>query len=248
MSLMDLILAGSPDSVPNSDKVLRDQFVEHVRDVMLKRELKRFTREKPASTLLEVRSEALTWVEEGNREVVVSDVQSWCNVTHGSVVGPDPKVRFQEPTELKEVKDMLRQQQTQINELTQRLDSLMAHKSESSVTSVRQNGSRRFLRCNKVGHIARYCRQPWLIESNSRSPQVNVNETSVDESVGVESHTVLSHMVQGASEISQTSVCPTILQRLVGKCPIVVVQMGGGRDSLFIRHGVNGYHCYRVIF
>lgn len=54
MSLMDLILAGNPGSVPSSDRVHRDQFVEHVQDVMLKRELKRLVREKPSSTLLEV--------------------------------------------------------------------------------------------------------------------------------------------------------------------------------------------------
>lgn len=227
MSLMDLILAGNPGSVPSSDRVLRDQFVEHVRDVMLKRELKRLVREKPSSTLLEVRSEALRWVEEGNREVVASYVQPWCNLTQGRVVEPESKIRFQETTELKEVKEMLRQQQVQINELTQRLESFMSQKNESSVTSTRQNSSRRCLRCNRFGHIARYCRQPWPIDANSRSPQVTVNETSVGEPDSVVSPTVLSHIVEGDSEVSQTPVCPTIVQRLVGKCPIVTVQMGG---------------------
>lgn len=189
--------------------------MEHVRDVMLKRELKRLVREKPSSTLLEVQSEALRWVEEGNREVVASYVQPWCNVTQGRVVEPEPKVRFQESSELKEVKEMLRQQQVQINELTQHLESFMSQKNESSVTSTRQNSSRRCLRCNRVGHIARYCRQPWPIDANSRSPQVTVNETSVGEPDSVVSPTVLSHIVEGDNEVSQTPVCPTLLYNVL---------------------------------
>nr|XP_055035571.1 uncharacterized protein LOC129423357 [Misgurnus anguillicaudatus] len=236
MSLMDLILCGNPESVPNSDRVLRDQFMEHVRDVMLKRELKRLVREKPSSTLLEVRSEALRWVEEGNGEMAASRVQPWCNLTQGRVVEHEPKVKFHESTELKEVKEMLRQQQIQITELTQRFDSLMSQKNEFSVTSTRQNSSRRCLRCNKVGHIARHCRQPWPIESNPRTPQVNVNETSVEEHDSVASPTVLSQTVNN-SEVSQSPVCPTILQRLVGKCPIVTVHMGGVEISCLLDTG-----------
>ncbi len=50
MSLMDSILASSPGGVPNADQVLRDQFVEQVNDVALKRKLKRFVRQTPHCT------------------------------------------------------------------------------------------------------------------------------------------------------------------------------------------------------
>lgn len=168
-------------------------------------------------------------MEEGNR-VVASYVQPWCNVTQGRVVEPESKVRYQESTELKEVKDMLRQQQVQINELTQRLESFLSQKNESSVTSTRQNISRRCLRCNRVGHIARYCRQPWPIDAN-------VNETSVGEPDSVVSPTVLSHIVEGDSEVSQIPICSTILQCFVGKYPIVTVQMGGVEISCLLDTG-----------
>lgn len=39
-SLMEAVLSSNTGSVPNADQVLRDQFVEHVRDVTLRRELK----------------------------------------------------------------------------------------------------------------------------------------------------------------------------------------------------------------
>lgn len=40
MSLMEAVLNSNPGSVPNADQVLRDQFVEHVRDVTLRCKLK----------------------------------------------------------------------------------------------------------------------------------------------------------------------------------------------------------------
>ncbi|XP_043108814.1 uncharacterized protein LOC122354622 [Puntigrus tetrazona] len=238
MSLMDAILNGNPGSVPNSDKVLRDQFVEYVQDVMLKRELKRFVREKPSSTLLEVRREALRWVEEGNKETTALYSQSWCNATHGRVIDMEPKVRFQDSTDLKEVKEMLKQQQVQINDLTQRFDSFMSQRNDPPVVpSTRQNSSRRCLRCNRVGHIARYCRSSWPVESNARSPQANVNETSVGEPDSVAPPAILSQIAEEASEAAQTPVCPTILQRLVGKCPIVTAVMGGVEISCLLDTG-----------
>lgn len=143
---------------------------------------------------------------------------------------------------------MLKQQQVQINKLTQRLESFMSQKNESSVTSTRQNSSQRCLRCNRVGHIARYCRQPWPIDANSRSPQVTVNETLVEEPDSVVSPTVLSHTLEGGREVSQTPVCPTIVQRLVEKMSYCYCADGGSRYFLFIGHGVNGDHHNGVIF
>lgn len=45
--------------------LLLDQFVEHVCDCALHRELKQFVQCHPDATLLEVRSEAIRWEQEG---------------------------------------------------------------------------------------------------------------------------------------------------------------------------------------
>ncbi|XP_062322169.1 uncharacterized protein LOC134023827 [Osmerus eperlanus] len=53
LALMEQIIQHAPGGMPNSGDLLRDQFVEHVFDHGLRRELKRFTRLSPTSTFLE---------------------------------------------------------------------------------------------------------------------------------------------------------------------------------------------------
>lgn len=194
MSLMEAVLSSDPNSVPNTDQVLRDQFVEHVKDVTLRRELKRFVRQNPCCSLLEVRGEAIRWVEEGEMVAITSVPQSWCNKTQGRVVQCDRTMNgVGEFTELREIKDMLRNQQKQIDAITKCLNELKPSSDSTAPTSPRLKSSfnnttfasprlntRRCLRCNKLGHIARYCRQPWPIDS-SRPPIVNVSEVSAEE-------------------------------------------------------------------
>lgn len=225
MSLMDSILASRPDGVPNANQVLRDQFVEHVNDVALKRELKRFVRQNPHCTLLDVRSEAIRWNEEGKREVIPSAAQLWCNAAQGRVIESQMHKEF---TELKEIKELLKQQQAQIDEITKRLDYLKPLSNEPSIVTTRQNASRRCLRCNKLGHIARYCRQPWPVESGSGPARVTTRETLVEENDQSTSPVASSQTTEVGSGGLKTSslVCPTVVQRLIGKCPTVTIQMG----------------------
>lgn len=51
--------------MPNADILLRDQFVEHVSDGALRRELKQLVHRQPTAMLLDVRSEAMRWEREG---------------------------------------------------------------------------------------------------------------------------------------------------------------------------------------
>lgn len=58
MSLIEPIKRRDSKCFANPDSVLRDQFIEHVRDSMLRRELKRRVRMDPSLTFLDVRTEA----------------------------------------------------------------------------------------------------------------------------------------------------------------------------------------------
>lgn len=59
MSLMELIVNTNSDCVPNPDRIVQDQFVEHVRSVSLRRELKKLVRQTPTISLWQVREEAM---------------------------------------------------------------------------------------------------------------------------------------------------------------------------------------------
>ncbi|KAK0139102.1 hypothetical protein N1851_024329 [Merluccius polli] len=117
MSLMASVRARAPREMLNADILLRDQFVEHVLDGALRRELKQFVRRQPAATLLDVRGEALRWEREGlpggsrgRSHSVPSAFGLQCGVQGGPKVVATPAPR----SELQEMREMLRLQQEQI--------------------------------------------------------------------------------------------------------------------------------------
>lgn len=65
MALMAQVKQCAPDGIPNADVLLRDQFIEHVLDCSLRRELKQLVSHQPTATLFELRSEAIRWESEG---------------------------------------------------------------------------------------------------------------------------------------------------------------------------------------
>ncbi|KAM9699214.1 uncharacterized protein ACNS7B_003097 [Menidia menidia] len=72
-----------PNSVANENTVLRDQFIEGIRDLSLRRELRKYVRGKPASTFIEVREEAYLWSldQAPTTKMARSKVKTWSNVT-----------------------------------------------------------------------------------------------------------------------------------------------------------------------
>ena len=53
-----------PDSVPDKEKLLRDQFLENLRDSQLRRDIKRWARDHPTKSFQQVREEVQLWVDE----------------------------------------------------------------------------------------------------------------------------------------------------------------------------------------
>ncbi|XP_026101952.1 uncharacterized protein LOC113073279 [Carassius auratus] len=104
MGLLERVTQRSPYVMPNSQILLRDQFIEHVCDVALRRELKQLIRRQPMLTLLEVRSEALRWEREGmlgSTRGRSNSVPSAYGIQYGvqgeSRVGRFPQSRSQPP-------------------------------------------------------------------------------------------------------------------------------------------------------
>ena len=163
LALMEQITQHAPGEMPNSTALLRDQFIEQVYDHGLRRELKRFVRLSPRSTFLEVRKEAIRWVDEGmcsvdQRERSNSVPASFARQyqVHGrSALSPTPIAKN---SELAELKEMLKAQQAQLNQLTQGLQHVQSH---PALGRPWPNNPIICRRCHQPGHMARDCTRPY---------------------------------------------------------------------------------------
>ncbi|TWW63280.1 hypothetical protein D4764_03G0002880 [Takifugu flavidus] len=158
MSLMARVERQAPNGIPNADVLLRDQFVEHVLDGSLRRELKQLVRRQPTITLLELRGEAIRWEREGlpggTRGRSVSLPTAY-GLQYGVQGRPHqvPQARPQEPG-LDAVMDLLKRQQEQLNQLTMTVASLQA---PPPLAPISRSGPLICRRCQQPGHFAREC-------------------------------------------------------------------------------------------
>lgn len=156
MSLMASVKARAPDGMVNADVLLRDQFVEHVLDGALRRELKQLVRRQPTITLLDVRGEAIRWEREGvpgGGRGRSHSVPSAFGLQYGVQSSRDTTTPLQ-GSALEEMREMLRLQQEQLNQLTQSISALQS-------SHLRRPPSRHgpvvCRRCQQPGHYASEC-------------------------------------------------------------------------------------------
>ena len=154
LSRMEAVKQRAPSEMLNAEVLLRDQFVEHVLDGALRRGLKQFVRGKPTAALLDVRGEAIRWEQEGlpggmrGRSHSVPTVLGIQYGVHGGSPG------MVNSPQLSEMSDMLKQQQQQLNQLTQSIALLQ--NSQQRNYAPRQ-GPIICRRCQQPGHFAREC-------------------------------------------------------------------------------------------
>lgn len=158
MNLMDRVVTNAPNGLPNSSVLLRDQFVEHVYDCALRRELKQYVRRQPTATLLDVRSEAIRWEREGmpgGARGRSNSVPSTAGFQFALVGSPHSGSGNLNPkSELNELKEMLRKQQEQLNQLS---STLLAIQNAPRPSFGKTKQSVICRRCHKPGHFAREC-------------------------------------------------------------------------------------------
>lgn len=180
LSLMDKVKQCSPDSVPQSDQLLRDQFAEHVLDSDLRRELKRLVRQTPELSMLEVRTAAIRWEREGRPSDVPRSrsysVPSLCAMqcARAQQSAPAPSTN-PASSEMAELRAMLLKQQEQINQLTSSLSMLQVPPRQ-----VRPSRQLPVIcrRCQKPGHYARECDNERVIPVQTPVPQSRHDSTS----------------------------------------------------------------------
>lgn len=157
MGLMASVKQRAPSEISNADVLLRDQFIEHVLNDSLRRELKQLVRRQPTATMLEVRGEAIRWEREGLPGGARGRSHSVPSVFGAQyVVKSVPQQLVSDPraSELAELREMLKLQQEQLNKLTLHVSHLQ--NSQQRRHSL-PRGPITCLRCQQPGHIAREC-------------------------------------------------------------------------------------------
>lgn len=165
--LMEKVERSAPRPMPDAPNLLRDQFVEHVIDANLRRELKRLVREHPSHTLIEIRAEAIRWEREGRSEEPRCrsySVPSFSSVHYSNRATGSPV-----SSEFKELRQLLQKQQEQLNQLTQGLLALQTNTRPTGRTA--RPNTVICLRCQKPGHFARECDNE-RVTLQPRFPQV----------------------------------------------------------------------------
>lgn len=200
LELLDLLKNKDPRGVPNPDMVIRDTFVENVRDTKLQRELAHLVRQHPSHSFRDIREAAIRW-EKRRPPVGTQRARAYSCDSHTSerVEGNvDINTIMTRPSEeLKELKECFYRQQAQLDTI---LKHLGASSTEASppASQAYPSGHRprqyRFqpdgkpicMRCNKAGHIARFCRvelsgPPGGVEQRSQNRQVGARVNAVEQ-------------------------------------------------------------------
>lgn len=176
--LMEKVKRCAPKKMTDADLLLRDQFVEHVIDANLRRELKRQVRLNPEYTLLEVRAEAIQWEREGRQEEPRCRSYSVPSISAMQYSGS--RAQSTTSSEFKELRQLLERQQEQLNQLTQGLLALQTT-SRPPAKPVRL-AAVVCHRCQKPGHYARDCDNE-RVPLQPNSPQI-VSATSAAQEAG----------------------------------------------------------------
>ncbi len=192
LQILNSVFKQSPDAITNMNITLQDQFIEGIRDAALRRELRKLVRDKPQSTLIEVRDYALLCSFEDpkfcaskvalNRNVNTKATEAQC----AAIVMPATSSVM-----LNEVLKVVAEQGKAIGELTQAVQKLTLNCTQpESVNRIRSKMQPRFtdygqpicFKSNGVGNIAKNCvrKSKSAIEDvSSSTPEGNANPRSL---------------------------------------------------------------------
>lgn len=247
--LLSSVVKQSPDCLANEQGILRDQFVEGVRDAALRRELRKLIREKPHLTLFEIRNEAILWSMEESRPIRVATSRPVHSEMLRETEGTSVRSENQNSAVLNDVLQVISRQDKRISEQEQTISKLTKAVRELTVqrsVSVQpnfkppskspprftENGEPICFRCNGVGHIARRCTVRRGGRPKSATQTTGGQETiSPSVALGQAAQGVVSGLPpEGTSR-------DRFLERAVGTCPMVDLKIKGVPVSCLLDTG-----------
>lgn len=159
---LNLVTTCSATAVADERVALRDQFIEGVRDTSLRRELRKFVRDHPRCTMIDVRDEAqLLLVEEPSASMKPTKSRCSSSTAQCSVL----KVQETKAVTLEDVLEVVAEQGKAINELTQAVKNLAALGGSAGVETYKYKSPPKFtedgqpicFKCQVAGHVAKNC-------------------------------------------------------------------------------------------
>lgn len=217
MSLMDQIVQADEQVEPKSQRDLRDQFCEGVRDQSLSVRLRDKVRSNPCWTIRDARKEAVDWTAQCEGQSF-KQKDDYSTILVHETQAPTPCESVDSKSSYAELKALIEAQQRQLDLLMKTLQPPKQEPRAQFQFKAKKNidGKPRCFRCEQKGHIARYCTAvlPQTTLAEREASQVDNKDM-----VGEQSHTTLGTRLDLISD-------PATMATLVSKCPVVEVKMG----------------------
>ena len=144
----------NPSQYTNCDQMLRDQFIENVKDSLLKWELRKIVANKTTASFLEVRNVAVRWDEEVQKRPNKDEC-----VYVGSHVEQSNSAVNEKLQSLTDAVEQLTKQQQQMSEVLTEHHKLLIQLSESITVQTQPDKRPEFhcYECGEAGHMRRNC-------------------------------------------------------------------------------------------
>jgi len=154
--LLQKVTSIKPNCFPHEEEVLRDHFINGIRDTVLRRELKRTITEKKSLSFIDARMIALKWSE---------DIPPSPSPVHAAqFFHPADSFKVAANSEIEELKSIAKQQQETIAKLVQAVTELKEQRKEPSVNL---ETPRQRIECYKGSRTI----SPWTISPRTISPR-----------------------------------------------------------------------------